>query len=57
MGSSDTGVVGGEFSLSSSSSNTMGFSDALASLISMSLTASGEKRVSILCLKTASNSI
>ena len=60
MGRSDTGVVAGEFSLSSSSSNTMGFSNDPLSPISKSLKAVAEKGVSILSipsLKTASNYI
>ena len=51
---SDTGVIGGVFSLSSSSSNTRGVH--VYPPISKSLTAPGEKRLSIFGLKAASNS-
>ena len=55
MGLTDSGVVGGgAFSLSSSSSNTMGFSTEPS--IDESSNVVGEKGVSMLGLKTASMS-
>ena len=55
MGRTDTGVVGGAFSLSSSSSNTMGFSTD-PSPINQSSNTVGEKGVSMPGLNTESMS-
>ena len=55
MGLTDSGVVGGAFSLSSSSSNTMGFSTD-PSPINRSSNVVGDKGVSFPGLNTASMS-
>ena len=55
MGLTDSGVVGGAFSLSSSSSNTMGFSTD-DPYIDKSSNVVGEMGVSMPGLKTASKS-
>ena len=54
MGLTDSGVVGGEFSLSSSSSNTMGFSTDPP--IDISSNVVGEQGVSMPGLNTSSMS-